>query len=91
MAALRGNGILGASRQRRGGKNLIEKITLKGFAVAGEAPDDDCSICIAQMRPGQFVVKLQCGHLFHKNCLAPWLQLSTYCPVCKANAKEAQV
>jgi len=50
---------------------------------------DDCSICIGPMPEGDTLVQLQCGHFFHKDCLAPWLKRSTYCPVCKAMAKES--
>jgi hypothetical protein len=33
-----------------------------------EDPDEKCSICLEKLSEGGVVVKIDCGHLFHKVC-----------------------
>ena len=44
----------------------------------------DCSICLEKIKKGKFVVKMKCGHTFHKACLFNWIDISkkTFCPYC---------
>lgn len=47
-----------------------------------------CSICLGSYKPGVLVTGLPCGHMYHKDCVMPWLlqqgRQST-CPMCKAD------
>jgi hypothetical protein len=46
-----------------------------------------CSICLGSYRPGSLVTGLPCGHLYHKDCVMPWLLQQgrkSACPNCKA-------
>ncbi|NWS98439.1 PJA2 ligase, partial [Mionectes macconnelli] len=45
--------------------------------------DQSCTICCSEYVKGEFVAELPCHHLFHKPCVAPWLQRSGTCPVCR--------
>lgn len=38
-----------------------------------------CSLKI----PGESVSRLECDHIFHANCITPWLQLHATCPICR--------
>ena len=40
---------------------------------------------------GMPVTKMPCSHLFHRNCLSPWLEGHTTCPVCRAEVPEEYV
>jgi hypothetical protein len=44
----------------------------------------DCSICLEKIKKDKFVVKMKCGHIFHKYCLFNWIDISkkTFCPNC---------
>ena len=46
-----------------------------------------CSICLGEFELGEVVVAHPgCGHLFHWECLGPWLvrpEYSCFCPLCK--------
>ncbi|NXL34476.1 RN128 ligase, partial [Glaucidium brasilianum] len=49
-------------------------------------PDgDSCAVCIEQYKPNDVVRILTCNHLFHKNCIDPWLLEHRTCPMCKCD------
>ena len=63
---------------------------MKQFIV--EEPEkikDCCSICIEDYKVNDKMVRLPCGHEFHKDCIHPWLRQQVeeysvpYCPICK--------
>jgi len=46
--------------------------------------DSNCSICMGQMEKEEFVTKLVCTHIFHTDCIQPYLKQYNYkCPVCR--------
>mmetsp|Transcript_7266 Transcript_7266/g.11150 ORF Transcript_7266/g.11150 Transcript_7266/m.11150 type:complete len:545 (-) Transcript_7266:133-1767(-) len=49
-----------------------------------------CSICIDEFLIGEKLRKLpRCGHLFHTECIMPWLtERNACCPLCKVNVLE---
>ncbi|XP_010263056.1 PREDICTED: RING-H2 finger protein ATL70-like [Nelumbo nucifera] len=45
-----------------------------------------CSICLADYKNTDVLRLLPgCGHLFHLNCVDPWLRLRPTCPVCRTS------
>ncbi|XP_068033559.1 E3 ubiquitin-protein ligase Praja-2 [Anomalospiza imberbis] len=42
-----------------------------------------CTICCSEYVEGEIITELPCHHLFHKPCVALWLQRSGTCPVCR--------
>ncbi|KAK2966545.1 hypothetical protein RJ640_002851 [Escallonia rubra] len=44
-----------------------------------------CSICLASKFSMETVVaKLPCAHMFHRDCILPWLSKSNTCPMCRS-------
>ncbi|NXE48263.1 RN128 ligase, partial [Casuarius casuarius] len=53
-------------------------------------PDgDSCAVCIELYKPNEVVCILTCNHLFHKNCIDPWLLEHRTCPMCKCDILKA--
>lgn len=53
--------------------------------VRFEAPDmQSCSICLENFTHGILLTGLNCGHVFHVDCLAQWVQRSAQCPNCRS-------
>ncbi|ANM62281.1 RING-H2 finger protein 2B [Arabidopsis thaliana] len=45
----------------------------------------DCIVCLSKLKTGEEVRKLDCRHVFHKQCLEGWLQhLNFNCPLCRS-------
>lgn len=42
-----------------------------------------CSICLTDFESTSEVSSLPCQHIFHQDCLTPWLERSGSCPVCR--------
>merc|ERR1712224_409241 len=46
----------------------------------------DCVICLDLDQDVSELVKLECGHEFHAQCLADWTRRSKTCPMCRKPA-----
>ncbi|KAG6530423.1 hypothetical protein ZIOFF_012655 [Zingiber officinale] len=42
-----------------------------------------CSICLDDFEIGTQAREMPCKHKFHGNCILPWLELHSSCPVCR--------
>lgn len=66
----------------------LEKIESK---VLDKKIDDNCSICLDPYKEGDDVSILKCSHIFHKNCIQPYLKEYNHkCPLCKTAAGEGK-
>lgn len=41
----------------------------------------ECGICRLSLSESN--IELNCGHLFHEDCIQPWFIVRSYCPICK--------
>ncbi|KAF7822896.1 E3 ubiquitin-protein ligase DZIP3-like isoform X1 [Senna tora] len=42
-----------------------------------------CAICLEDFEPKEEVVLTPCKHLFHEDCVVPWVTSKGQCPVCR--------
>ncbi|CAD8119759.1 unnamed protein product [Paramecium sonneborni] len=42
-----------------------------------------CSICDMNLQKNEMVMKLNCSHIFHSECLKPWIRIKNSCPNCR--------
>ena len=42
-----------------------------------------CCVCIVDFKIGGKGMFLPCGHMFHPDCIKPWLKDNDVCPVCR--------
>ncbi|XP_042334020.1 E3 ubiquitin-protein ligase RNF128 [Sceloporus undulatus] len=82
-------------RQRRlkaDAKKAIGQLQLRTLKQGDKetGPDaDSCAVCIEVYKPNDVVRILTCNHLFHKNCIDPWLLEHRTCPMCKCDILKA--
>jgi len=46
--------------------------------------EGSCPICLKKFEVGEEKSSLPCKHGFHMDCLLPWLQKTSSCPLCRA-------
>lgn len=74
-------------------KARMEKVLENGIIPVSKyepAPhvEDVCAICIDKLRSGEEIRTLLCNHIFHTECIDPWLYSKPLCPLCKDNVLE---
>ncbi|XP_057518296.1 uncharacterized protein LOC130799205 [Amaranthus tricolor] len=42
-----------------------------------------CAVCTFQIEAGENAKQLPCSHLYHGDCIFPWLRIRNTCPVCR--------
>ncbi len=57
---------------------------LQTLIITNNIIDDVCSICLEEFKYDEELKKLKCDHIFHKDCLEPWLNNNNKCPICRA-------
>ncbi|KAG8364747.1 hypothetical protein BUALT_Bualt18G0030800 [Buddleja alternifolia] len=48
--------------------------------------DDDgkrCAVCLDDFVTKEFVTVTPCNHMFHEECIVPWVKTNRKCPVCR--------
>ena len=64
-------------------KDKIDKIPNKPFRKALFDDNIDCIICMEGFNENELVKQLDCGHIFHGDCIDHWLSQQKNCPFCK--------
>jgi E3 ubiquitin-protein ligase RNF115/126 len=65
-------------------KDAVE--ALPTVEVIGGASEDDaasCAVCLEDYASGERARELPCRHRFHSQCIVPWLEMHSSCPVCR--------
>ena len=44
--------------------------------------DNKCVVCQYEFKNGENITKLNCGHVFHTDCVDTWLSKNKVCPMC---------
>lgn len=58
--------------------------SMEATTIPTDAPTDVCAICISALHDEDEVRLLTCGHIFHSECIDPWLLMrQACCPMCK--------
>ena len=59
----------------------IEKKHCKKVGLKMEPPS--CTVCCDNITVGSKGMFMPCGHVYHPDCLTPWLESNNTCPVCR--------
>ena len=62
---------------------------LNAVHLVAEGPLGGCAICQENIEEKQNFVRLRCSetvnHMFHKECIMPWLKDHSSCPTCRSD------
>ncbi|KAG2388785.1 hypothetical protein C9374_000224 [Naegleria lovaniensis] len=72
--------------QGQGGTPPATETTISSLKTrkATAADCKDCAVCQDQIKEEEDVTELPCGHIYHKDCVVPWLQRHANCPICRS-------
>ncbi|VVA98228.1 unnamed protein product [Arabis nemorensis] len=43
----------------------------------------ECIFCLESLANGETLIQLNCNHIYHSDCLGPWLEIHGDCPYCR--------
>jgi hypothetical protein len=64
-------------------KRALDSLPITKASSAEGHNEKECTICQEQYKDGEEIVTLPCSHLFHKECIWPWLLRHATCPTCR--------
>ena len=77
-------------RNRGASAAAIAALPLVTLTAADVSARKACSICLSDYVEGETSVRrLPCGHLYHDNCIMPWLERNSTCPNCRLSVECA--
>lgn len=57
--------------------------SLNTFKVSEDMLSENCVICADLYKKDEFIIKLDCEHIFHKKCILKWFDKDNTCPLCR--------
>ncbi|KAF9111653.1 hypothetical protein BGX27_004633 [Mortierella sp. AM989] len=73
----RQNGPVGASDE------IIDSIPRHKLTIEEKEANTECSVCKDEFTMEDTLLQLPCKHVFHEDCIKPWLKVSGTCPTCR--------
>ena len=64
-------------------KNYKTNKSLSEGRYVNETNLSICSICLEEYDNDNIISKLNCNHIFHKECIKEWFQKNNNCPNCR--------
>merc|ERR1719242_1006859 len=71
-------------------KDVLAKlplITVTESMIIDDEAVTECAVCKDSFVAQEKVIELPCKHLYHKECIMPWLEMHNTCPVCRYEMK----
>ncbi|GLU11574.1 hypothetical protein SLE2022_283110 [Rubroshorea leprosula] len=64
-------------------KSAIESMPTVEIGLTHVSSESHCAVCKEAFELGTQAQEMPCKHIFHEDCILPWLSLRNTCPVCR--------
>ncbi|KAI8362645.1 hypothetical protein BD560DRAFT_404406 [Blakeslea trispora] len=71
-------------------EQVIDSLPKRSLTDKEKTQEIDCAVCKDNFEPTEQVIELPCLHIFHDDCIKPWLKLNGTCPVCRHSVVPEQ-
>ncbi|GAB4827485.1 hypothetical protein Ancab_034369 [Ancistrocladus abbreviatus] len=83
LAQIEINGIGSRTEQPPASKAAIESMPTIEIVEAHMRTEAHCAVCKEPFELGAEAREMPCKHIYHPDCILPWLSLRNSCPVCR--------
>ncbi|KAK7257825.1 hypothetical protein RIF29_32076 [Crotalaria pallida] len=80
----------GRSENPPASKAAIESIPTIAIEESHVCADSHCAVCKEAFALGSEARELPCKHIYHSDCILPWLSMRNSCPVCRSELPPDQ-
>ncbi|KAI9488194.1 hypothetical protein BDB00DRAFT_884926 [Zychaea mexicana] len=70
-------------------ETVIDSLPKRSLTDEEIARQTDCAVCKDEFEGAEQVVELPCAHVFHEDCIKPWLKVNGTCPVCNTQQQSS--
>lgn len=64
-------------------KEAVEAMPIVEIPSGNDDDTASCPVCLEDYAAGERAREMPCRHRFHANCIVPWLEMHSSCPVCR--------
>ncbi|EES17560.1 probable E3 ubiquitin-protein ligase RHC2A [Sorghum bicolor] len=64
-------------------KAAVESMPVVSVGASHVAADAHCAVCKEAFELGAEAREMPCAHIYHADCILPWLAIRNSCPVCR--------
>ncbi|KAK8651181.1 hypothetical protein V6N13_140793 [Hibiscus sabdariffa] len=82
LSQLEVNGV-GRFEQPPASKAAIESMTVIKITCVHVSTESHCAVCKEQFELDCEAREMPCKHIYHSDCILPWLSIRNSCPVCR--------
>ncbi|KAG4972384.1 E3 ubiquitin-protein ligase RDUF2 [Glycine soja] len=81
---------LGRAENPPASKAAIESMPTVEITESHVASETICAVCKEAFELGALAREMPCKHLYHSDCILPWLSMRNSCPVCRHELPSEQ-
>ena len=83
LAQIEAGGLARARDNPPASKAAVESMPVVAVDAARVAADSHCAVCKEPFELGAEAREMPCSHIYHADCILPWLALRNSCPICR--------
>ncbi|XP_006654903.2 E3 ubiquitin-protein ligase RDUF2-like [Oryza brachyantha] len=83
LTQIEAGGLARARENPPASKAAVESMPTVTIAASHVGADSHCAVCKEPFELGVEAREMPCSHIYHQDCILPWLALRNSCPVCR--------